>query len=30
MDMNGILIGSENPERLRDYYTKLFGKARLG
>ena len=26
MDMNGILIGSDNPERLRDYYTKLFGK----
>ena len=26
MDMNGILIGSENPERLRDYYAKLFGK----
>jgi len=24
--MNGILIGSENPQRLRDYYTKLFGK----
>src|SRR5213594_2338633 len=26
MNMNGILIGSENPQRLRDYYTKLFGK----
>ncbi len=26
MDLNGILIGSENPQRLRDYYTKLFGK----
>ena len=26
MDLNGILIGSENPERLSDYYTKLFGK----
>jgi predicted enzyme related to lactoylglutathione lyase len=26
LNMNGILIGSENPERLRDYYTKLFGK----
>jgi predicted enzyme related to lactoylglutathione lyase len=26
MDLNGLLIGSENPERLRDYYTKLFGK----
>jgi hypothetical protein len=26
MDLNGILIGSENPQRLTDYYTKLFGK----
>lgn len=26
MDLNGILIGSDNPQRLRDYYTKLFGK----
>jgi predicted enzyme related to lactoylglutathione lyase len=26
MDLNGILIGSENPKRLSDYYTKLFGK----
>jgi predicted enzyme related to lactoylglutathione lyase len=26
MDVNGILIGSENPKRLSDYYTKLFGK----
>jgi predicted enzyme related to lactoylglutathione lyase len=26
MDLNGLLIGTENPERLRDYYTKLFGK----
>ncbi len=26
MNLNGLLIGSENPERLRDYYTKLFGK----
>ncbi len=26
MDLNGILIGSENPQRLKDYYTKLFGK----
>jgi predicted enzyme related to lactoylglutathione lyase len=25
MDLNGILIGSENPQRLTDYYTKLFG-----
>jgi len=26
MNLNSILIGSENPERLVDYYTKLFGK----
>ena len=26
MNFNSILIGSENPQRLRDYYTKLFGK----
>ena len=26
MNFNNILIGSENPERLKDYYTKLFGK----
>jgi predicted enzyme related to lactoylglutathione lyase len=26
MDLNGILIGSEDPQRLKDYYTKLFGK----
>ena len=26
MDLSGILIGSENPQRLKDYYTKLFGK----
>ena len=26
MNFNGILIGSENPERLTEYYTKLFGK----
>jgi predicted enzyme related to lactoylglutathione lyase len=26
MDLNGILIGTEDPQRLRDYYTKLFGK----
>src|SRR2546423_477426 len=25
MNMQGILIGSEDPKRLRDYYTKLFG-----
>jgi predicted enzyme related to lactoylglutathione lyase len=26
VDISGILIGTENPQRLRDYYTKLFGK----
>ena len=26
MDLNNILIGSEDPQRLVDYYTKLFGK----
>jgi predicted enzyme related to lactoylglutathione lyase len=26
MNLNGVLIGSEDPERLVDYYTKLFGK----
>lgn len=26
MNLNGLLIGTENPEGLRDYYTKLFGK----
>jgi predicted enzyme related to lactoylglutathione lyase len=26
MNFNSILIGSEDPERLKDYYTKLFGK----
>jgi predicted enzyme related to lactoylglutathione lyase len=26
MNLNGILIGSENPKGLTDYYTKLFGK----
>ena len=25
MNFNGILIGSEDPKRLSDYYTKLFG-----
>ena len=29
MNLNSILIGSENPERLVDYYTKLFGKPTL-
>jgi predicted enzyme related to lactoylglutathione lyase len=26
MDLNSILIGSEDPKRLAEYYTKLFGK----
>ena len=26
MNLNSILIGSENPRDLADYYTKLFGK----
>ncbi len=26
MDFNSILIGSEDPERLVQYYTKLFGE----
>lgn len=26
MNLNNILIGSEDPRRLADYYTKLFGK----
>jgi hypothetical protein len=26
MNLNGILIGSEDPKRLTDYYTKVFGK----
>ena len=26
MDFNNILIGSEDPQRLVDYYTKLFGE----
>ncbi len=26
MNLNSVLIGSENPKRLTDYYTKLFGK----
>jgi predicted enzyme related to lactoylglutathione lyase len=26
MNLNGIMIGSEDPQRLTDYYTKLFGK----
>lgn len=26
MNFNGILIGSDNPQRLADYYTKLLGE----
>lgn len=26
MNLNSILIGSENPQRLVEYYTKLFGE----
>ena len=26
MNLNSILIGSEQPEKLAEYYTKLFGK----
>ena len=26
MNLNSMLIGSEEPKRLSDYYTKLFGK----
>src|SRR5437879_3462556 len=26
MNLNGLLIGSENPKRLVEYYTTLFGK----
>jgi predicted enzyme related to lactoylglutathione lyase len=26
MNLNSILIGSEDPQRLTDYYTTLFGK----
>lgn len=26
MELSGVLIGSENPSRLKDYYAKLFGK----
>ena len=26
MNLNGILIGSDNPKRLADYYRKLFGE----
>src|SRR6266508_5897649 len=26
MNLNSVLIGSEDPQRLVDYYTKLFGE----
>ena len=26
MNLNTVLIGSEDPKRMTDYYTKLFGK----
>ena len=26
MNLNSVLIGSEDPQRLADYYTKLFGE----
>jgi predicted enzyme related to lactoylglutathione lyase len=26
MNLNSVMIGSEDPKRLSDYYTKLFGK----
>jgi predicted enzyme related to lactoylglutathione lyase len=26
MNLNSILVGSEDPKRLSEYYTKLFGK----
>ena len=26
MKLSGVLIGTEDPKRLKDYYTKLFGK----
>lgn len=29
MNFNSILIGSENPQQLVDYYSKLFGKAAM-
>jgi predicted enzyme related to lactoylglutathione lyase len=30
VNLNGILLGSEDPQRLRDYYTKLFGEPGWG
>ena len=29
MNLNTVLIGSEDPKRLTDYYTKLFGKSAM-
>lgn len=29
MDFNSILIGSEDPQRLAEYYTKLFGDPQM-
>jgi predicted enzyme related to lactoylglutathione lyase len=29
MDFNSILIGSDNPQRLVDYYTKLLGEPQM-
>ena len=26
MNLTGLLIGTENTQRMREYYTKLFGK----
>ena len=26
MNLNSVLIGSEDPKRLAEYYTKLFGE----
>jgi predicted enzyme related to lactoylglutathione lyase len=26
MELNGLLIGTDNVQRMKDYYTKLFGK----
>ena len=26
MNLNGVLIGSDDPKRLTEYYTKVFGK----
>jgi hypothetical protein len=30
LNLNSILIGSEDPHRLVDYYSRLFGKPDLG